>query len=305
MPPSDLNAIRVFVQVAQVRGFAAAAQVLDMTPSGVSKAVGRLEKDLGAKLLHRTTRSVSLTTDGQSFLERCQNALLEISDAETTLGQMRVLPQGRLRVKVPVGFGRRVVAPALPAFLARYPGITLDVEVSDRIVDVAHEGLDLAITMGLPENTGLIARRLCTQNMMVCASPEYIAAHGAPLVPDDLDHHRCLGYPLAQTRHYREWFFSREGQTSVKTPSGQLNINNAESLLAYGVAGVGIVMLSTFMAAEAVRAGSLVQLLTDYRSRGPDVYAVFPPSRNLSARVRAFVALLEELVADSAYLQPG
>lgn len=305
MLTSDLNAIRVFIQVAQARSFAAAAQVLDMTPSGVSKAVSRLEKDLGVRLLHRTTRAVSMTNDGQSFLERCQNALLEIADAENVLGQARVQPQGRLRVKLPVGFGRKVVAPALPAFVQRYPGVTLDVELSDRIADVVHEGLDLAITIGLPDVPGLIARRLCTQNMVICASPSYVERHGLPAVPDDLDRHQCLGYPLPQTRRYRDWLFSKNGRTQAKTPSGALNVNHAESLLAYAEGGAGVVMISTFMAADALRSGALVQVLAEYRTRGPDVYAVFPPSRNLSVRVRAFVDLLDDLVKQSAHLQSG
>lgn len=293
----DLNGLVVFVRVAETRSFTQAASVLGLTASAVSKAVTRLEDDLRVRLLHRTTRSVDLTADGASFLERSRSVLAEIAEAEAALSRTRTLPQGRLRVQMPVGFGRRVVMPALlQDFNRRYPGIVLDVELSDRITDVIHEGLDAAIIIGPPPDTRLIARRLCALRFRACASPAYLAAHGEPEAPDDLNAHHCLAYAVPQTGAYRDWVFTRDGRSYVKSPSGRLNVNNAESLLEAAVAGAGIVMLSTFITAEAVRSGALQLVLQDYPGVGPEVHVVFPPNRNLSARVRAFVDFLDELI---------
>ncbi|WP_326539678.1 LysR family transcriptional regulator [Pseudorhodoferax sp.] len=292
----DLNGLLVFVRVAETRSFTLAASALDLTPSAVSKAMTRLEKDLGVRLLHRTTRSVNLTTDGASFLERCNTVLAEIAEAEAALSRTRTLPEGRLRVQMPVGFGRLVVMPALlRQFNQRHPGIVLDVELSDRIADVVHEGLDAAVIIGPPHDARLIARRLCTLSFRACASPAYLAAHGEPRTLDDLDAHHCLAYTVPAGQ-YREWVFMREGRSYVKSPSGRLNVNNAESLLEAAVAGAGIVMLSTFITAEAVRSGALQLVLQDYEGVGPEVFVVYPPNRNLSARVRAFVDFLDALV---------
>lgn len=293
----DLNGLLVFVRVAETRSFTQAATDLDLTPSAVSKAMTRLENDLGVRLLHRTTRSVNLTTDGASFLERCRNVLAEIADAEAGLSRTRTLPQGRLRVQMPVGFGRLVVMPALLRdFNQRYPGIVLDMELSDRITDVVHEGLDAAVIIGAPSDDRLIARRLCTLSFRACASPAYLALHGEPHTLDELDSHHCLAYTVPQTGGYRDWVFMRDGRSYVKSPSGRLNVNNAESLLEAAVGGAGIVMLSTFITAEAVRSGALQLVLRDYAGVGPEVFVVYPPNRNLSARVRAFVDFLDGLV---------
>ena len=292
----DLNGLVVFVRVAETRSFTKAGAALALTPSAVSKAVTRLENELGTQLLHRTTRSVNLTNEGAGFLERCRTILAEIEDAESALAQTRTLPQGRLRVKMPVAFGRRVVIPALRGFTERYPGIVVDAELSDRIADVIHEGLDAAITIGPPVDPGLVARKLCDLRFMACAAPAYLAAHGEPLTPEDLEANRCLAYVLPQTGRYRDWILTRDGQTYVKNVSGHLNVNNSESLLESAIAGAGIVMLSTFTADQAIRSGELKAVLLDYVAVGPQVFVVYPPNRSLSARVRAFIAFLHETV---------
>ena len=295
----NLNAMVVFVRVAETKSFTAAAKRLGISPSGVSKAVGRVEEELGVRLLNRTTRTVSLTDDGASFFERCRQILAEIEDAETTLTCTRSIPHGRLRVQMPVVFGGCVIVPALAGFTERHPGLTLDVELSDRIVDLAEEGLDATIRIGKLEDSRLIARKLCDLNFVICASPQYLKHRGEPKSPDDLDQHSCLGYLLPHTGRYREWKFAKDGLRFSKAVSGRLNLNNAESLLAATIAGAGIATMASFVAADAIKAGRLVLVLRNYISVGPQVSVVYLRSRHLSPRIQAFVEFLSQ-VAPSA-----
>lgn len=292
----NLNALRVFVRVAETRSFTEAAKRLGLTSSAVSKAITRLEQELNVRLLHRTTRSVGLTNDGASFFEHCLQVLAQIEDAENVLNRATSSPHGRLRVHMPVGFGRRVIVPALSQFIEQHPALVLDAELSDRTVDLAYEGIDAAVHIGEPADARLIARRLCNLRFVACASPEYLARHGAPLTPDELDQHHCLAYVLMHTGRYREWQFVHNGKTFSKTVSGRLNFNNAESLLEAATSGLGIAMISNFIAAEAIRAGKLQCVLTDYAGIGPPVSVVYLPGRNLSPKVRAFVDFLRDLI---------
>lgn len=289
----------VFVRVAEQRSLTEAAQLLGLTASAVSKAITRLEAEMGAKLLHRTTRSINLTADGTAFLDRCRSILAAVDEAEAALGRARTSTQGRLRVQMPVGFGRHVVVPALPTFAAQFPGVTVDAELSDRIADVAYEGLDAAIVIGPISDDRLIARRLCDLRFIAVASPAYLAKHGRPETPDDLAAHQCLSYVVPQFTRYRDWVFEHNGQIIVKNVSGRFNVNNAETLLEAAVQGQGIVMLSTFITAEAVRRGELEFLLTGYSTKGPPVSLVYLPSRHVSARLRAFIDFMTTLLPEN------
>lgn len=292
----NLNALRVFVRVAETRSFTEAAKRLGLTSSAVSKAITRLEQELQVRLLQRTTRSVGLTNDGASFFEHCQQILAQIEDAENVLNRTNSAPHGRLRVHMPVGFGRRVIVPALGGFLERHPSLILDAELSDRIVDLAYEGIDAAVHIGELADARLIARRLCNLRFVACASPEYLARHGEPRTPEELDRHHCVAYVLMHTGRYRDWLFVKDGKSFAKTVSGRLNINNAESLLEAATSGLGIAMISNFIAADAIRAGKLRCVLTEYVGIGPQVSVVYLPSRNLSPKVRTFVDFLNELI---------
>jgi len=292
----NLNALRVFVRVAETRSFTEAAKRLGLTSSAVSKAITRLEQEMNVRLLHRTTRSVSLTNDGASFFDHCLQILAQIEDAENLLGRATSSPHGRLRVHMPVGFGRRVIVPALSRFIEQHPDLVLDAELSDRTVDLAYDGIDAAVHIGEPADARLIARRLCNLHFVACASPDYLARHGEPRTPDELDQHHCLAYVLMHTGRYRDWQFVKDGQPYPKTVSGRLNINNAESLLEAACSGLGIAMISNFIAADAIRDGRLRCILTDYVSTGPQVSVVYLPSRNLSPKVRAFVNFLVGLI---------
>ncbi len=292
----NLNTLVVFAKVAETRSFTEAAKLLGLTPSGISKSITRLEKEMGVRLLQRTTRSVGMTDDGARFFEHCQMILANVAEAEASLMHSRILPAGKLRVHLPVGFGRRVIVPALTGYLARYPELRLDAELSDRSVDLVYEGFDAAVLIGQPADTRLIARKLCHLRFVACASPDYLARHGEPRTPDELDHHQCLAYALPHSGRYREWQFVVDGKPLAKTVSGNFNVNNAESLLEAAMAGMGIAMISNFIAADAIRAGRLQGILTDFAALGPPVSVVYLPARQISPRVRSFVDFLVELI---------
>lgn len=294
----NLNALLVFTKVAETCSFTVAAQRLGLTASAVSKSVARLEQELGVKLLQRSTRLVSLTDEGASFFERCRNILAEIDDAESAVTLSTVTPKGRLRIQMPVGFGRRVITPKLLGFTQLHPDLCVDVELSDRVVDLAFEGIDAVIHIGPVSDSRVIARKLCRLTFSACASPAYLLQHGSPVTPDDLAKHQCLAYLLPMTGEHRPWQFAKNGQVFSQTVSGALNINNAESLLEAAIAGGGITMISNFIAAEAIRAGQLTRVLEDYVVEGPEVYVVYLPRRNLSGKVKAFIDFLTVVVED-------
>ena len=292
----NLNALMVFARVAETRSFTLAAQRLGLTASAVSKSVSRLEQELGVRLLQRSTRLVSLTDEGAGFFERCRQILAEIDDAESAVTLSAANPHGRLRVQMPVGFGRRVVVPKLPDFAKQYPDLAIDAELSDRVADLAYEGLDAIVQIGTVSDSRVVARELCRLSFAACASPQYLAEHGEPQTPDDLDRHECLTYLLPVTGEARDWVFARNGQAIPRKVSGRLNINNAESLLEAAVAGAGIAMISNFIAADALREGRLRRILTGYVVQGPPVHVVYLPRRNLSAKVGAFIDFLTVIV---------
>lgn len=293
----NLNALVVFVRVAEARSFTAAAERLGLTASAVSKAITRLEKELGVRLLHRSTRLVNLTNDGAGFFEHCRDILTSVEDAERAVTLAKASPHGRLRIQVPVGFGRRVVMPALRQLSQRHPALKVDAELSDRVADLAYEGFDAAVQIGQASGDLLVAREICRLRFTALASPDYLAQHGEPRTPDDLDQHNCLAYVSPLTGGYRPWEFSRDGQTFSRRVSGRLNVNHADSLVEAASAGMGIVMVSNFIAADAVRRGLLKPILTDFVAPGPRVYLVHLPTRVVSLKLRALMEALDEAVA--------
>ncbi len=296
----SLHAILIFVRVAEAKSFIAASRRLGISPSGVSRSVTRLEKKLGVRLMNRTTRSISLTDEGQTFFERCAQIVHELEDAETVITQKQLRPHGRLRVQMPVGFGRRVLVPYLVQFAQLYPELTVDVEFSDRPVDLAKEGLDAVIRMGTLADSSLVVRKLCDTRYVIVASPGYLAHYGTPTTPDDLEDHRCLGYYIPQTNRYREWTFM--STRSGKPIWGNLNMNNGDALLHAAMADGGLAMVATYLAADAVRAGELQVVLREYISVGPPVSVGYLERRQLPSRTRAFVEFLIAQVPQSPLL---
>lgn len=297
----DLNGLRVFVQVAQARSFTAAAARLGLTASGVSKAIARLEQEYGQRLLNRTTRRVGLSNDGQAFYQRCRQVLADLEEAESQLTQVSAVPRGRLRVHMPTAFGKKVVLPGLAQRLAGLDGLKIDVELGERAIDLAEEGLDAAVHLGQLPDSSLIARRLCEVRLVACASPEYLARHGEPLNPQDLERHACLGYATAWRSHYREWTFrTPDGATERRSMSGKLNINNAEALTDAAIAGSGIAMVTDFVAWEAVRSGKLRVILREFLGPPIPVSLVYLPTRQHSPRLRWLLHTLQDLIPSPA-----
>jgi LysR family transcriptional regulator for bpeEF and oprC len=295
---NNFSAIATFVRVAETRSFRSAATQLGMSGPAVSKAIARLERHLGGRLFHRTTRHVSLTDDGQAFLERCRRILDDVQEAEELFTSRRFAPRGRLRVQMPLGFGRHVVLPRLPGFLATYPQLAIDVDLSDRIIDFADEGLDAAVRIGEIVDSRVTVRKIYNIRFVTCASPVYLDRHGTPRKPEDLARHQCLPYWMPQLGRHREWPFAHRGVQFSIPVTGKLNLNNSEALIDAAINGEGIVSAATFLTADAVRNGKLLVVLRDFVTLGPPVSVVYLPNRHLTARVRAFLEFLASVVPE-------
>lgn len=294
--PGYINHIANFVRVAEARGFTAAARRLGMSTAAVSKSVARLENQLGVKLLNRTTRSISLTDDGEMFYLRCRDILADLEEAEAAVTRASVSPRGKLRIQAPIGLGRRIIMPSLSILTQQYPLLSIDVDLSDRVPDLAEEGIDAVLRVGPPTDSRVIARALARISFVTCASSSYLDAHGAPSTPDDLDRHNCLAYVVPQTGRYHEWEFDDNGKRRIHTPVGTLNVNNAEALLDAVLAGVGIARVASFIAAPEIVNGRLRLVLGDYIAPGQHIYLVYLQNRHLSPRVRVFADLMEKIL---------
>jgi DNA-binding transcriptional LysR family regulator len=286
-----LSGMAVFARVVEAKGFSAAAAQLGLSKSAVSKQVSRLEDRLGARLLNRTTRTLALTEVGRIFYEHCARMLAEAEEAEQAVLSLHAAPRGLLRINVPMSFGVMHIAPALPLFLARYPEMAIEMDMTDRFVDLVEDGYDLAVRIASLPESSLIARRLAPNRAVVCAAPDYLARHGEPRRPADLAAHNCLLY--TNTPLYDQWRFDGpEGKVAVAV-AGSLRANNGEALLQAALAGVGITRAPTFMASTHLCAGRLRAVLTDYQPVAESaIYAVYPHRRHLTPKVRAFVEFL-------------
>ncbi len=287
-----LNGVSVFVEAVEANSFSAAAQRLNLSRSAVGKTIARLEDRLGARLFHRTTRSQTLTEDGQAFYERCLRALEELRAGEAMLESGRKDVAGRLRVSMPVLFGRRCVAPILLKLADEHPKLELDLNFTDSRVDVVEDGFDLAIRNGsLGEWPGLMTRRLAHQRMTVCASPGYLRTHGVPKTKEELlDHHAIL---YARSGHVRSWLFPVEGGPDMEIlPRSRMRFDDLEMIADAGVAGLGLIWLPCWLVQERVRAGSLVRLFDNERRLSFDCHAVWPQTPHLSLRVRLAIDAL-------------
>lgn len=251
---------------------------------------------MGARLLYRNTRNVSLTDEGKALLERSRHIFSEIEDLESTLNRRRAQPRGRLRLQMPTAFGRHVIMPLVTEFAERHGELLIDVELSDRVPELAEEGLDAAIRSGDLRDSRLIARKLCDIKYVSVASPAYIARHGKPATPEDLEKHRCLGSYIPHTHRYRDWSFVCNDEAVSRPMHGHLNVNNAEALLDAAIAGIGIATIATFIAAEPIGRGLLQVLLKDYMPPGPPMWVVYLEREFLSLRVQAFVDFLSHRV---------
>lgn len=283
-----LHAMEAFVRVVESGTFVAAAERLKMSTSSLSRLVADLEQHLGARLLHRTTRRLSLTEVGQSYYERCVTLLADLSEAEAIAGQAAAQPRGTVRLTCSHGMAELRVAPAIASFVERHPAVKFDLVVSDRLVDLVEEGFDLAIRVGPVGSERLVARRLGTMQLMLCAAPAYLARRGTPAIPADLVNHDALTYAYSSAP--RLWrLFDSAGAAQEARVAGSLHANSGEALRAAALAGLGLIYEPDFLLAEPLARGELVRVLPAYSGATGDIWAVYPSRRHLSLKVRLFV----------------
>lgn len=285
--------IAVFVQVVERGGFAAAADEAGLTPSGVSKAITRLEDRLGVKLLQRTTRRLMMTAEGELLLARGRDILAEIEATEAEVMAARGKPKGTIKINMGTAYAKHRLAPVLPAFRERYPEIDLNLSVADRRVDVIGEQLDVAIRTGPLTDSSLVARRLGEAKRVIAASPSYLARHGEPKDPSDLKHHACL--VVTGFARLSEWPLKVDGKVTPVSVKPAVTCDNADILAEMALAGLGIVRLGGFVIDDALADGRLKPLLVDcHVSEAVPITALMPPGRQNLPRVRAFVDFLVE-----------
>ena len=295
----DLNDMVTFARVVQANGFSEAARRMGASKSRISKAIAKLERSLGARLLNRSTRGLSLTEAGAVFYEHCNRIIEEAEQAAQLVGQLHSEPRGVLRVTTSVAFGTLHVAPALPQFLARYPDVRVDMAITDRIVDVVEEGYDVAIRIVPEPPLNFVARELAPVRRVVCATHEYFARNGVPLRPEDLRRHNCLHYTHFSTQG--EWHFTGvNGPLSVPV-SGNLRINDDEALSQAVLGGLGVALLPTFIIGDQIQSGQLQAVLSDYLPLARRVYAVYLQSVHLPPKVKAFVDFLRARFGPQPY----
>lgn len=297
MVMNRLQAMEVFVRVVDTASFTRTAEQMLLPKATVSSLIQQLEARLGVRLLNRTTRRVSVTVDGAAYYERCVRILGEIDDTEQAVAGTGATLQGRLRVDVGATFGRRILVPALPDFFQRYPEIRLDVGCSDRPVDLFEEGVDCVVRGGSPRDDSLVAEAVGELDLLYCASPDYLARRGTPLHPRAMLNHEIVRYFSTRFGAIELWNFNRDGERIELKLDGRFGVNDSEAYLEAGLAGLGIIEMTTFMAGEPLRQGQLVRLLPEWRPDPIAIHVMYPPSRRLSAKVRVFVDWVSSLIA--------
>ncbi|KAB2312251.1 LysR family transcriptional regulator [Betaproteobacteria bacterium SCN2] len=284
-----LESMRLFVKVAELGSFSAVAQQLNVARSVVTRQVAALEAHLGSMLIARSTRRLSLTTAGASYLEKCREILALVEAAEAGLTEENQAPRGHLRVTLPFSFGLRQLMPMFGEFMAANPEISIELDFSDRRANLIEGSFDLAIRIADRLDPGDVARKIGSSQGVIAAAPEYLAQHGRPRHPRDLAQHECFGYLLAARS---SWAFVIDGETKLFPVSGRLAANNGDALLDAATRGLGITNTPSFIAEQAVREGRLELLLRKYPTPPLGIYAVFPSNRYVPHRVRALVEFL-------------
>jgi DNA-binding transcriptional LysR family regulator len=289
-----LSRIGIFIEVARQESFAAAARELGITSSAVSKQVQNLEFELKTKLLNRTTRKVSMTEEGALFFERAARALEDIREAREQLNELKAAPRGLLKVSVPMALGLQYLKAPIAEFARMYPEVTLDIQFDDRLIDIAEEGFDVVIRIGVLKDSSMIARKLAPCPIYVCASPDYLEARGTPQTPEDLAKgHNVLAY--TRNKGAQEWRYKGpDGREGVAGFTSNFRCDAAGMMIEGAVQGLGIIISPALFIKEELASGRLVPILSEYASwpeRG--LYAIFPPNRFLSTRLRLFIDHLD------------
>lgn len=290
----DLSRIKIFIEVAKQESFVGAARVLGITTSAVSKQIQKLEHSLKAKLFHRTTRKVTLTEEGALFYERTRHALDDIEEAKEQLNDLKAKPHGTIKISVPTSFGTSHLKKPLAEFASLYPEVTMNVSFDDRTVNIAEEGYDLAIRIGSLKDSSMIARKLIDVSFFVCASPTYLEKHGIPERPENLHAHNVIAYTRNKGAH--EWHYETpEGKHESIKLSSSFKADSADMMIEACLNDIGIIIMPTLFIKNHVQKGALVPVLQEYQTAPKrSVYAVFPPNRYLSTRIRLLIEHLDK-----------
>jgi DNA-binding transcriptional LysR family regulator len=293
-----LRSISVLVAVVESGSFARAADALGVTPSGVSRAVGRLESSVGVRLLDRTTRSVRLTEEGRRLYEEINPLLAGIAEAIISTGGASVAVRGRLRVNVDSFFARLILAPQIVRFLERYPELSLDLVTRDQLGDLVSEGYDIALRFGEPPSSSLVARKLLETNTITVAAPAYIRKHGKPAAPSDLASHSCIQMRSPMTGQPLDWEYRRKGKTFPAKTSGRLFVTDFGTMLGACLAGAGVARFKASGVRDLVNKGQLIELLPEYSGDRYSLYVLYPSRHLPAAKVRAFIDFIVEILGE-------
>ena len=272
--------VNEFVAVAETESFTRAAKRLDVSTAHVSRQISALEDRLSTRLFYRTTRCVSTTEAGQIYYQHCRQILDALEQAERSMTNMQLVPQGRLRLTAPVTYGEKSIAPLVNDFVLRYPELDVEMKLTNQQLDLVAEGYDLAVRLGKLDDSSLMARRLASRTLYVCASPAYLAVHGTPHSLSELEHHNCLQGNLGY------WRFQDAGHPRNVRIRGNVRCDSGRALLDAALKGVGIVQLPDYYVGPALDAGTLIPLLTHYQEDDDGIWAVYPHNRHLSPKVR-------------------
>ena len=285
--------IAFFALLIKEGSMAATAQELGLTPPAVSKRLAQIEKRLGVRLLQRTTRQISLTPEGETYLTEGANVLANLEELERSVSGSRNMPKGTIKIGATLGFGRRFIAPAIAKFSDLFPEVEVQLTLNDRPINIVEKGLDVVIRFGELPDVRLTARLLANNHRILCAAPAYLQRMGEPVHPKDLSKHRCLFIREAD-ESYGTWHFNQGQKTETIKVQGPLTSNDGESVIRWAIEGRGIVVRSIWDAEQYVKSGQLKPILTDWDLPSADIYAIFPTRNNLSAKTRAFVDFILE-----------
>jgi LysR family transcriptional regulator for bpeEF and oprC len=291
---NNVHQIVAFATAARNGSFAKAARELSQTPSTVAKSIGRLERQLGVKLFYRTTRHVGLTPDGHRLFDQCQRILDEVELLKTFAAGARGQPSGTLRIEVPITYGKRVVIPVLARLLDRHPQLRIDARFSDAYSDVIREGLDAVIRIGPLSDSRLVAKLVGQQRLLTCASPAYLARHGMPRTPYELEGHECVIFRVPTSGRDRPWQFRLDGVEVEIHPDARLRLGDGEALVEAATAGLGLVQVPDYMTIESINSGRLVEVLASHRPAPMSINVVYPTTRMVPPRVRALIEALSQ-----------
>lgn len=297
-----LKQMESFVLVATKGSLTAAAQAEGVAPAVMGRRLDALEARLGVKLMLRTTRRLSLTPEGQSFLEDCQRLVASLADAEAAVSAGGLKASGHLRVTAPAGFGRRHVAPLVPGFLAEHAELSLSLNLSDRVVDIVHEGFDCAVRVGDLPDSSLVSTRLADNRRLCVAAPGYLKRAGTPRHPDELGRHACLTLS-SEASQVRGWAFQVDGAVQHLRPAGRLDCSDGQVLHEWCLQGLGLAWRSTWEVEHDIAAGRLVSVLDEFAAPPNGIYAVFAQRKHLPLRLRLWIDFLKQAYADPGYWQ--